>query len=93
MRAVDVIRKKRDGGELTPEEIDAFVAGATTGAGWADYQLSAWLMAVYFSGGSLAPPDQPQCPGWIRRRRTSKAMPGRAPRISTGPVKAWATSR
>ncbi|HEX4608485.1 MAG TPA: thymidine phosphorylase [Urbifossiella sp.] len=50
MRAVDIIRHKRDGGELLPEQIDAFVAGATTGAGWADYQLAALLMAVVFRG-------------------------------------------
>ena len=54
MRAVDVIRAKRDGGELTPEQIDGFVAGATTGAGWADYQLSALLMAVVLRGMSPA---------------------------------------
>ncbi len=40
MRAVDVIRQKRDGGELTPDAIRAFVAGATDGS-WPDYQLSA----------------------------------------------------
>jgi pyrimidine-nucleoside phosphorylase len=50
MRAVDIIRAKRDGGELTPDQIDSFVAGATTGAGWADYQLSALLMAVVLRG-------------------------------------------
>lgn len=55
MRAVDIIRAKRDGGELTPEQIDAFVAGATTGAGWADYQLSALLMAVLLRG--MAPAE------------------------------------
>src|SRR5438105_2252866 len=52
MRAVDVIRKKRDGGELTPAEIDAFVSAATTGTGWADYQLSALLMAIVCRGMS-----------------------------------------
>jgi pyrimidine-nucleoside phosphorylase len=54
MRAVDVIRKKRDGGELAPDEIAAFVAAATTGADWADYQLAAFLMAVFFRGMSPA---------------------------------------
>jgi pyrimidine-nucleoside phosphorylase len=54
MRAVDVIRLKRDGGELAPEQIDGFVAGATTGAGWTDYQLSALLMAVVLRGMSPA---------------------------------------
>ncbi len=50
MRAVDVIRAKRDGAELTPEQINHFVAGATTGTGWADYQLAALLMAVVWRG-------------------------------------------
>jgi pyrimidine-nucleoside phosphorylase len=45
MRAVDVIRKKRDGLPLSPAEIDAFVSGATSGS-WPDYQVSALLMAV-----------------------------------------------
>jgi pyrimidine-nucleoside phosphorylase len=49
MRAVDVIRAKRDGGELTPDQIDAFVSGAASG-GWPDYQLSALLMAIVLRG-------------------------------------------
>ncbi len=44
-----VIARKRDGLELSPEEIGAFVRGATDGT-WADYQLSAMLMAVYLRG-------------------------------------------
>jgi pyrimidine-nucleoside phosphorylase len=44
-----VIARKRDGAELTREEIDAFVRGATDGS-WADYQLSALLMAVFLRG-------------------------------------------
>ncbi|MFO0797513.1 MAG: thymidine phosphorylase [Gemmataceae bacterium] len=54
MRAVDIIRAKRDGGELSPAQIDSFVAGATRGHGWSDYQLSALLMAVFFRGMSPA---------------------------------------
>ena len=49
MRAVDLIRKKRDGGELTPDEIDAFVQAASHGT-WPDYQLSALLMAICIRG-------------------------------------------
>src|SRR4051794_27750425 len=49
MRAVDVIRRKRDGGELTPDEIEAFAAAAAVGS-WKDYQLSAMLMAIYLNG-------------------------------------------
>jgi pyrimidine-nucleoside phosphorylase len=45
MRIVDIIRKKRDGHELSREEIESFVAGYTCGD-IADYQAAAWLMAV-----------------------------------------------
>ena len=44
-----VIARKRDGHELSREEIAAFVRGATDGS-WADYQLSAMLMAVVWRG-------------------------------------------
>ncbi len=49
MRAVDIIEKKRDGLELTPEEIRFFVEGFTRGE-IPDYQAAAFLMAVYFQG-------------------------------------------
>ncbi len=49
MRAVDVIRKKRDGQALDRAEVEAFVAGATSGA-WPDYQLAALLMAIVLRG-------------------------------------------
>ena len=50
MRAIDIIRAKRDGKELSPAEINAFVWGATTGTGWTPYQLSALLMAIVLRG-------------------------------------------
>ena len=49
MRAYDLIRKKRDGGHLTAEELQYLIWGATTG-GIADEQLAAFLMAVFFRG-------------------------------------------
>ncbi len=49
MRAVDIIRKKRDAGELSREEIEFLVQGATRGT-VPDYQLAAWLMAVVWRG-------------------------------------------
>ncbi len=48
-----VIARKRDGHALTREEITAFVRGATDGS-WADYQLSAMLMAVFLRGMNTA---------------------------------------
>jgi len=50
MRAVDLIRKKRDGGELSEAELAKFVNEATTLREWETYQLSAMLMAIYFQG-------------------------------------------
>jgi len=49
MRAVDIIIKKRDGGELTKQEIDFFVQGFTEGS-IPDYQASAWTMAILLNG-------------------------------------------
>ncbi len=49
MRAVEIIEKKRDGYELSPEEIRFFVEGFTRGE-IPDYQAAAFLMAVYFRG-------------------------------------------
>ncbi len=49
MRAVDIIRTKRDGGALTADQIAWMVAGAANGSVPA-YQLSAWLMAVWLRG-------------------------------------------
>ena len=49
MRAVDLIRKKRDSGELSREEIAFLVSGYTRGQ-IPDYQMAAWLMAVWIRG-------------------------------------------
>ena len=49
MRTVDLIQRKRDGEELAPQEIAALVDGYTRNE-IPDYQMSAWLMAVFFSG-------------------------------------------
>jgi pyrimidine-nucleoside phosphorylase/thymidine phosphorylase len=53
MRLVDLIRKKRDGQELTAEEIQFIVRGYTGGE-LPDYQMSAWLMAVVLKGMTRA---------------------------------------
>ena len=49
MRVVDLIARKRDGGRLTREEIDALVTGVTDGT-IPEYQTAAWLMAVVWRG-------------------------------------------
>ncbi|MBM4045060.1 MAG: thymidine phosphorylase [Planctomycetes bacterium] len=49
MRAVDLIQTKRDGGQLTREELAWLVQGHTAGE-IPDYQMSAFLMAVHFRG-------------------------------------------
>ena len=49
MRAVDLIRQKRDGGVLDRAAIDVFVAGVTDGT-LPDYQTSALLMAILLRG-------------------------------------------
>lgn len=51
MRAVDLIVKKREGGELTREEIHFFIRGFTIGE-IPDYQASAWAMAILWRGMS-----------------------------------------
>src|SRR5580704_637832 len=49
MRAVDLIRKKRDSGEHYREEIDFLISGYTRGD-IPDYQMAAWLMATWIRG-------------------------------------------
>ena len=49
MRMVDLIEKKRDGLELTKDEINFIISGYTNEE-IPDYQISAFLMAVYFKG-------------------------------------------
>ena len=49
MRAVDIIIKKREGLELTQDEIKFFVQGFTNGS-IPDYQAAAWAMAVLLNG-------------------------------------------
>jgi pyrimidine-nucleoside phosphorylase len=53
MRAVDLIRKKRDSGEHSRDEINFLISGYTRGE-IPDYQISAWLMATWIRGLSRA---------------------------------------
>jgi pyrimidine-nucleoside phosphorylase len=56
MRPQEIIIKKRDRGELTAADIDAFIAGVCDG-GWTDYQISALLMAMFINGLSQSEQD------------------------------------
>ena len=49
MHAINIITKKRDGVEISREEIEFFIQGYTRGE-IPDYQAAAWLMAVYLQG-------------------------------------------
>ena len=49
MRTVDLIRKKREGKSLAPAEIETLIADYVAGR-VPDYQIAAWLMAVYLQG-------------------------------------------
>jgi pyrimidine-nucleoside phosphorylase len=53
MRAVDIIRRKRDAGENSREEIEFLVRGYTR-AEIPDYQMAAWLMSAWIRGMSRA---------------------------------------
>ncbi|MFW5988509.1 MAG: pyrimidine-nucleoside phosphorylase [bacterium] len=53
MRAYDIILKKREGKDLSKEEINFLIEGYTSDD-IPDYQLSAWAMAVFFKGMTSA---------------------------------------
>ena len=48
MRPQDIITKKRDGERLSREEISFFIKGVTD-EGWADYQITALIMAMFLN--------------------------------------------
>src|SRR4029079_4450822 len=53
MNVVSLISKKRDGGELTEDEIGSLISGYVRGD-VPDYQMASWAMAVYLQGMTVA---------------------------------------
>ena len=89
MRTVDLIQRKRDGEELAPEEIEFLIEGYTRGE-IPDYQMSAFLMAVYFSGMSDREVSRlTEC--MLRSGDTVDLSASRASRWTNIPPAAWAT--
>ena len=75
MRAVDLIRQKRDGGVLDRAAIDSFVSGVTDGT-LPDYQTSALLMAILLRG--MTPEETAALPTrWCGRACASPIRAGR----------------
>src|SRR3954453_23150175 len=77
MDAIDVLRTKRDGGRLTPEQI-RWIIGAYTDGTVPDEQMSALLMAVFFRGmtpGELAVWTQAMIDSGERKDLSSPARP------------------
>ncbi len=56
MRPQEIIAVKRDGGELSAAEINAFIDGVVDGS-WADYQTTALIMAMFVRGLNSAEQD------------------------------------
>jgi len=87
VRAVDLIQRKRDGGELSGEEIDLFVRGYARGE-IPDYQASALAMAVFFRG--MSPGETSSLTGSMMRSGEVldlSGLPGpKADKHSTGGV-------
>ncbi|HMJ06879.1 MAG TPA: thymidine phosphorylase [Chthoniobacterales bacterium] len=87
MHIPSLIEKKRDGHELNAAEIDALIKDFTRGD-VADYQMSAWAMAVFFRG-MTAQETQHLTTAMMQSGRVLKYPPGSPPKVdkhSTGGV-------
>ncbi len=87
MRAVDIIRTKRDGEALSQEAIGAFVRGVLDKS-WADYQTSALLMAIVLRGMTAQETAWlTDAMVWSGRRVDLRSIPGvKVGKHSTGGV-------
>ncbi|MBA3297608.1 MAG: thymidine phosphorylase [Acidobacteria bacterium] len=79
MRAVDLIRQKRDGGSLDRSAVESFVAGVTDGT-WPDYQASALLMAIFLRGMS------PEETAWLTEEMVRSGVRVQYPDVEGIPV-------
>jgi thymidine phosphorylase len=52
MNPQDLIKKKRDGGRFSPQEINEFIRGVSDNS-WEDYQITALVMAMFIRGLNL----------------------------------------
>ena len=79
MQAVDLIRRKRDGGALDRDQIEFFVAGVTGGS-IPDYQASALLMAILLRGMS------PEETAWLTDAMVRSGVKVDYPDVAGSPV-------
>jgi pyrimidine-nucleoside phosphorylase len=79
MRAVDLIRQKRDGGALDRAQIEFFVSGVSSGS-LPDYQVSALLMAIWLRG--LTPEET----AWLTDAMVRSGVRLRYPELDGTPV-------
>src|SRR4051812_6405501 len=56
-RPQEIIARKRDGKQLSAADIDEFVDGVCSG-GWADYQITALVMAMFINGLTVSELDE-----------------------------------
>lgn len=87
MHVPSLIEKKREGGALSAEEINALISGFTRGE-IPDYQMSAWAMAVFFRGMTAAETQQ-LTTSMMRSGRVLEYPPDSPPKVdkhSTGGV-------
>jgi hypothetical protein len=79
MRAVDLIRQKRDGEALDRAQIEFFVAGVSTGS-LPDYQIAALLMAIWLRGMT------PEETAWLTGAMVRSGVRLRYPELAGTPV-------
>ena len=86
--AREIIRRKRDGGELNEDEIRAFLSGVLDGS-IPRYQASALLMAVYFRG--MTGPELARFTAAMIDSGGCCAWRADCPRSTSTPREGWAT--